>query len=271
MRQAVIGRSVRGAAHVRSGTECQDRFRRHVCEDGTLILAAADGHGSAASPWSGTGARMAVNVFCDVLYELHHAYCWNQDLLRAYLSREGDSRVAREIDRKWKERVLRFHRQRRRPWPDEEAAEEGIWRQYGTTLLGLMAAPEFVFVLQVGDGDICMVRDGAVTPLLEPARMLGVETDSLCRRDAWKKMNTGLYRIRPAETLPTVFTLSTDGLCNSYPDDAAFRQTLKEYAELVPRHGVRTVREHLTGWLNETSRLGCGDDITLVMGCWWDG
>ena len=30
-------------------------------------------------------------------------------------------------------------------------------------------------------------------------------------------------------------------------------------------HGVETVQANLKNWLTETSELGCGDDITIVM------
>ena len=33
---------------------------------------------------------------------------------------------------------------------------------------------------------------------------------------------------------------------------------------MVREHGPRTVQANLNDWLDETSRLGCGDDITWL-------
>ena len=42
----VFGGSVTGASHIRSQTPCQDNSKKLILEDGTAILAVADGHGS---------------------------------------------------------------------------------------------------------------------------------------------------------------------------------------------------------------------------------
>ena len=34
---------------------------------------------------------------------------------------------------------------------------------------------------------------------------------------------------------------------------------------MLQEHGAGTVKENLKNWLTETSELGCGDDITVVM------
>ena len=34
---------------------------------------------------------------------------------------------------------------------------------------------------------------------------------------------------------------------------------------MLEEHGVKTVQSNLKNWLAETSELGCGDDITVVM------
>ena len=71
MKQAVFGKSVRGAAHIRSGTECQDSFRITLRGDGMAVLAASDGHGSKKSPYSRLGSRIAAGVFCSEIGRAH--------------------------------------------------------------------------------------------------------------------------------------------------------------------------------------------------------
>ena len=91
MKKIVFGKSVKGASHIRSGTECQDSCKKVILDDGTIILAVADGHGSKTCPYSKTGSRIAVNVFCDTLKSLYKGYAENLDQLPTYLNREGDT------------------------------------------------------------------------------------------------------------------------------------------------------------------------------------
>ena len=35
---------------------------------------------------------------------------------------------------------------------------------------------------------------------------------------------------------------------------------------MIKEHGAEAVQGNLKKWLTETSELGCGDDITVVMG-----
>ena len=50
MKRMVFGESVQGASHKRVDKECQDSFKKLEYDDGTVIMAIADGHGSKALP-----------------------------------------------------------------------------------------------------------------------------------------------------------------------------------------------------------------------------
>ena len=50
MKRMVFGESVQGASHKRVDKECQDSFKKLEYDDGTVIMAIADGHGSKACP-----------------------------------------------------------------------------------------------------------------------------------------------------------------------------------------------------------------------------
>lgn len=58
------GASVAGVAHLRAGLPCQDRFAVHVHPDGTVVIAVADGLGSASRSHDGadTAVRVAVTA-----------------------------------------------------------------------------------------------------------------------------------------------------------------------------------------------------------------
>ncbi len=268
MKLAVFGKSVRGAAHIRAGTKCQDSCRKIVLEDGTAILAAADGHGSPACPHSRTGAKIAANLFCGIMRQIY-LNCGGREHFISLLSNEG-SLVVRAIEIEWKKRVMESHAANGRPFPEREGGETdeaAVYRQYGTTLLGLLVTESFLFACQLGDGDICMIRDGKAEKLVDPPKILGVETFSLCAGDAWTKAETGLRRFRLSALAPVMFTLTTDGFSNSYESEAGFREALAEYLKTARDHGVGAVKENLAAWLEETSALGCGDDITMAAVC----
>ncbi len=267
MNRDVFGTSVRGASHIRTGKRCQDSFKCAVLRDGTVLMAAADGHGSPACPHSRAGAVMAAGTFLHVMREAHR-HLGGGGELAAFLEREGSTALAAALEGEWKRRVRRCHRRLRRPVPRKENGEkdtDGVYALYGTTLLGLVIARDFVFAFQLGDGDICAVTGEGCRPLLSPERFLGVETRSLSCREAFRHACCALRRVDVSQKLPVMFTLSTDGFANSYPDDAAFRDALADYLAALRAHGAPAVRRCLGSWLNETSSLGCGDDVTMVI------
>ena len=290
--QRIIGESIQGYTHIQRNLECQDRKLSRELEDGSLVLSVADGHGSRSCPYSGTGAELAVNTFCKLIEELHSGFQNAGDLLSDYLNHQGSLKFAQTVERAWKEAVQTYHRDEGLPMPMTQTGEEdlnALYRLYGTTLLGLLIAPTFVFAFQIGDGDITYADDGGVQPVVVADKLLGVESHSLCSREAWKKA-VSTVRFQPWEQhfedlktygpdtaastvhfqsweqhLPCAFLLSTDGLSNSYADDEAFRQTCAQYFEVLKTYGPDAVEENLPEWLSETSRLGCGDDTTLLM------
>lgn len=292
MMQRIIGESIQGYTHIQRNLECQDRKLSRELEDGSLVLSVADGHGSRSCPYSGTGAELAVNTFCKLIEELHSGFQNAGDLLSDYLNHQGSLKFAQTVERAWKEAVQTYHRDEGLPMPMTQTGEEdlnALYRLYGTTLLGLLIAPTFVFAFQIGDGDITYADDGGVQPVVVADKLLGVESHSLCSREAWKKA-VSTVRFQPWEQhfedlktygpdtaastvhfqsweqhLPCAFLLSTDGLSNSYADDEAFRQTCAQYFEALKTYGPDAVEENLPEWLSETSRLGCGDDTTLLM------
>ncbi|HAG69994.1 MAG TPA: hypothetical protein DCL38_08475 [Lachnospiraceae bacterium] len=257
---SIFGEWTQGASHNRAGIEWQDHWRKIDYVKGVSIISVADGHGSDKCPYSAEGARLATRVFCNLMLEYYNSY---DDLstLETFLNREGDVRLARTIDLSWKEEVLSAQEREGR---DIGLSEREIYTLYGTTLLGMMITEGFVFSLQIGDGDIVFADRENTGFLVDADRLLGVETHSLSSENAWKNAVTAVMNKEPDEGLPYMYMLSTDGFSNSFANRGAFLATCREYYEMIGKHGVKTIKEHLKGWLRETSELGCGDDITAV-------
>ena len=269
-----IAASVCGASHKRCGLGCQDNCKS-VDKGDVMILAVADGHGSAACPYSKSGSQIAVNVFCQIMSDYCDTYSDDLQTLLTLFNREGDTMVARLIDTLWKDRVIKNHSNEKRgviPQDDDgkekhkaKKGRESIYKQYGTTLAGLLVTPLFRFAFQIGDGDMVLINESGVIPLLDTEKILGVETHSLSKQDAWKKAVTAVQRLDNGIAEPYAYMLTTDGFANSYPNEEGYLEAAKGYFDAVNQHGAKRVRKNLNNWLSQTSEQGCGDDITLLM------
>ena len=196
MKRYLYGISVRGASHIRKGTECQDSCRVESLSDSAVVIAAADGHGSESCPFSSVGAKIAAEVFCSSMKEILDSFEGSSYMLRSYLSREGNMKIPESIETEWKRRVMLDHiRSGRDPQIPEsdDAAANSVYKLYGTTLLGLLITTEFVFAFQIGDGDIVLVSRNGVQYAVESEKILGVETFSLSSAGAWKKSAVSVF------------------------------------------------------------------------------
>lgn len=288
MGRYVFGTSVQGASHIRAGRPCQDNstfrdknftYRNKKSKTNELysglaeeiyLLSVADGHGSDACPFSKTGSTIAINVFCDLMAEFCLKYANNMEALRIYLNREADTRLAKAIDSEWKKRVLNQHKLKlaKANTPlilETDKDKEVIYKMYGTTLLGFLVTKDFSFAFQLGDGDISYVDANGVQSVLETEKILGVETHSLSKVDAWKNVSTRVINRETEEHRPFLYMLTTDGMANSFVSQEEFCKSCQEYFDMIRMHGSKAVEENLSKWLTETSAMGCGDDISAVI------
>ncbi len=271
MRRYICGESVKGATHERNGSPLQDSHRIVEVSDNITILSVADGHGSDKCPRSDRGSQMAVNAFCDVTNKYLTSYGSNETglaNLATFLNREGDMRFAQEVCEEWQNRVKNsFYKDRDENYIDDAGNYkwDSIYSLYGTTLLGMLITEQFIFTFQIGDGDINLVTKDSIDVLVEPEKFLGTETHSLSKQDAWRK-SVSSVRMRDIDSDdPYMYMLSTDGFANSYVSDDDFNKTCRDYYHMIEEYGFDTVKDNLAKWLKETSELGCGDDVTVVM------
>lgn len=212
--------------------------------------------------------KVAVNVFCDTMKSLYEAYSDTPDRLPTYWKQDGELWVSKTIDAEWKKRVIKRHKQHKREIGKLDDGNDdlvSVYKQYGTTLLGLMITDTFVYGFQLGDGDICFVDENGLDMVIEPERILGVETHSLSRENAWQKAISVVRMMNVMDRIPAIFTLSSDGYANSYKSEEEFHAAVTEYLSMLQEHGAEAVSKALAGWLKETSAMGCGDDITMLV------
>jgi serine/threonine protein phosphatase PrpC len=272
----LIGQSVRGASHKRSGLPNQDAITCRP-ESGIgppLIVALSDGHGSSKSFRSHLGSAFAVESVAQLLQELVDTLEPDPKSLSA-VKRTAEERLPQELVRRWRSAVdshLQEH-----PFSEEELARltldrgEPACRQleahphlaYGATLLAVLATGDFLLFLQLGDGDILLVTEtGEVTHALSrDPRLMGNETTSLCMERAWREVRLRFHVCHG--DLPALIVLATDGYANSFVNEAAFFKVGSDLLEILRAEGVTFVGDNLPSWLDEASADGSGDDITL--------
>lgn len=271
MKRYICEGIVKGATHVRNQMPCQDNKKIIKISDKITIIALADGHGSSKCPRSDRGSMIAVNSFYHIMKKYLEIYGEDEEditHLMTFLNREGDVRFAQDVCEEWQARVKQsFYKNKVEGMTNEDGSIKwpSVFSLYGTTLLGMLITDSFVFSFQIGDGDISAVTKDEVEPLVEPEKFLGTETHSLSKPDAWRKAVTSVHRLEAESRESYMYILSTDGFANSYTSDKEYQKTCRDYLQMIRKYGIDVVQANLKKWLTETSELGCGDDITVVM------
>lgn len=271
----VIGQSVRGASHVRSGLENQDAIDWFPPEGqgDEIVLSVADGHGSAKSFRSAIGSRLAVELSRDFGWELLTAA---PTLAELSLVKDRLEQIPRRIVHEWRMRVGQHltgypfsePELSRLAGQDGQDAVDRVTRDpflaYGSTLITAVAAESFMAFWQIGDGDVVTVSAAAKVgrPLRGDDRLIANETTSLCSDEAWRHFRVAIYG-----TPSPMILASSDGFANSFADDDGFLRFGSDVMRIVLDEGLDAVDGMLTGWLDEMTTRGSGDDISLGVIC----
>lgn len=269
----ILGHSVRGKQHVTKNLPNQDAIEWWDRETESLprVLAVADGHGSAKSFRSDVGSRLAVEMAIAAARELLQSAADNPSAFR----QTWETEFPLELVKHWKHAVRQHVTEH--PFSVEEvehvASEQGAKARqqveqtaelaYGSTVLLVVIAESFVACLQLGDGNIVILdADGEVSqPMGEDARLIANETTSLCGPTAWQDVRTHFQTL--AGKPPALILAATDGYANAFRTSAGFLAVAQDLLEILVTDGYAAVQDSLPGWLDEASRDGSGDDITL--------
>lgn len=258
----IVGKSVTGAAHQKQNKPCQDKYKFYK-NDGVIILAVADGHGSPKSPYSDIGAELAVDVAIEVCQRFLEQV-EGSGLSMSAIKRHAEEDLPRLIVKEWIQRVEDYLRNRKAQ-NDPEEKDKSFLIKYGSTLLTALLTSNYAIFLQLGDGDILLVDDeGNVKyPIPRDERLLGNETTSLCSPRAWDEMQTAFYILN--EPLPALILLASDGYSNSFKSQQDFMLVGRDFLLLMQEHGIGLIEKRLEEWLSEVSAQGSGDDIAVCI------
>ncbi|MEH2327362.1 MAG: PP2C family serine/threonine-protein phosphatase [Nostoc sp.] len=291
-----IGKSVKGASHVRSGLPNQDAIKWHpgypkLGTDLPVILAVSDGHGSAKSFRSNKGSHFAVDTAIQVIKEF---FLNNQgqpgDVNFSVLKDSAERLLPQRIVNEWRKAIKKDlgllendeEKLTNKPnFTDEEKQilvrkeEEAAWQAvennnflaYGATLLAVLVTECFIVYIQLGDGDILEVdSEGNTTrPLERDPKLIANETTSLCMDKAWNEfqVHIELYPKNTPKQMPALILVATDGYSNSFSTDEGFVKIGQDYRQMFKLKPTEEIEQQLEGFLQETSEKGSGDDITL--------
>lgn len=250
------GLAVIGAAHVRKQQPLQDAYQLAWSDDGSVLaMAVADGHGTCRH--GDVGAKVAVEVAISQLLDFHLKLTDKARGLSSVLELARNS-LGRWIVEAWCDRVKD---EIGRISPDASAQAPNV-QAFGTTLIAVLAAHDFLLMLQIGDGDVLVVDEtGNVTrPLGDDPAAFADETTSMCSSTAWVHARVHGQPLPDSEAL---VMLATDGYSKSYADNADFGQIGPDYLGLVRSHGFNQVIGFLPAFLDRVTTDGCGDDVTL--------
>lgn len=264
-RWELIGASRRGASHQRKGTANQDAWGRWESACGARLIAVADGHGSPRAMRSHLGARQAIHTVREVVSQ------WLED---GGVEGEGGalSRLPATILGSWRKKIaadllvnpLQAHELEKL----ETAARAEVLldpiQAYGTTLLVVVVQEEELIIIAIGDGEVLGVGPaGSQALLLDDERFIANETTSLSMKAAESEFQVRSLAWRSEEI--EMVLVCTDGVSNAFRSREGFQKLGGDLLEQLRERGKEEVEVDLPGWLDDFSKEGSGDDVTLAM------
>lgn len=255
LRWQAVGTAVKGISHERTGLPCQDAQGFQVLEDGTLIIALADGAGSAQ--FSDQGARAAVEEALSALAGaaavLAETSAGLQDLPP---TREGWEDLIREVFDAARQSVLQL------------ADEAGEWiRDYACTLTCAVAQGNCLVVGQVGDGAVVAMTEAG--ELFAATRLqrgeYANETHFLIQDDALDHLIVDVF-----ECPVSALAVMSDGLIRlalKMPAQEPHEPFFQPLFAFARKHGSQpSAADELAGFLrSERVNARTDDDKSLVL------
>lgn len=257
--------SVKGESHEAKGIVCQDSSAFRVAPSGKYAVAVvADGHGSKKHFRSNIGSRFAV----EALLETVDNFCGDMQAFEENFPK-NHKMIIRNIEKQlisqWNYKVWEHLEKNpvtadeKKPFTIEEFEEIHPESYYGTTLISAVAAENFTFGIQIGDGSLVAVfEDGkAVMPMEYEESAPANITSSMCNANAASMFKSFYVDNKQLAALYA----STDGLYTSFGSDHDF---LKYHLIMTGQlRDVEKFDKSVLKNLTKRSHYGTQDDISL--------
>lgn len=154
--------SKQGRAHVANNTVCQDYSLADNIDNDCQVVCVADGHGSKEYTYSDIGAKIACELFVEMVRILKAGYektgvpDWTEYLKTA--------KFKSAYIQMWRKKVVEDYESRAENVSEVKLSDVKIIRKYGTTFLFAIRYRNKIVLGQLGDGAILMGFSGDGTP-----------------------------------------------------------------------------------------------------------
>ncbi len=183
----VVASSVAGVSHLRSGLPCQDAHACRIMEDGLLVVAVADGAGSAAK--ADVGSQVAVELAVAPIFA-----DWkkgDRSKIRMGLRNASSDESGEAVRRLSVEAIVTV-----RVGLEELARQDEIaLREYATTLILVVATANWLSAVQIGDGAVVGLDEaGSVFAFTTPPEAEYANATTFVTSPDWQEEIQWSYR-----------------------------------------------------------------------------
>ncbi len=273
--------SIRGYSHLLSNKECQDSSISW-CGKKYSVVIISDGHGGEKYFRSATGSEIACEVGKDVIStfmkKIRSESGLYNDLVGNATKREKMLlQLERSIIQRWNDEIeadlsaAPFEGDERffaLNDTDKESVTKTPAKAYGATFIAAVVAEKYFFVLKLGDGNVCILKDNApqmffgLSAELKDDQLQFNLTTSLCSSDADKEFKHCF--VNTDKDYPVDgWILTTDGIINSYTSEQAYLDFMGNIFSGYKEEPLKSAHAELAEFLPRLSEKGSGDDLTV--------
>lgn len=260
--------SIIGQSHINKNKICQD-YTISYYDSQMAIAIVCDGHGGNEYFRSDKGAKFA----CECALSSIRQFMEYENIFLNKSTKNIDeilNQLTKNIIAEWNMCVYKDAEENE--FTEDEISsvsedykikiqkKEKIESVYGTTLIATVISKNYLFCLQIGDGNCTVIyNDGTIeSPIPTDDKCMFNVTTSLCDSNAYLN-----FRHYYSDKIPDAVFISTDGVENSFKNQKALNDFFKKVLESFQVDTFENAYEELEKYLPQLSRKGSGDDLSI--------
>ena len=279
-RKGVDNVTVQGYAHLLNEKECQDNSVSWQGKRYSAVII-SDGHGGEKYFRSAAGAYLACKIGKERISSFMESIRRDGRVFRDFIfhrskREEMISRLEKSIIQRWNEEIeadmaaCPFDSEElcKLNESDKEAVCKTPAKAYGATFIAAVVTENYLFVLKLGDGNVCVFKDGKAELFYGANGELRDEelqfnlTTSLCNGDADKEFKHCYVDTHNNHGIGGV-VLTTDGVINSYTSEQAYLDFIGNIFQGYREETLEAAHNELAEFLPRLSEKGSGDDLSV--------
>lgn len=281
MRRIADNISIRGYSHILANKECQDSSVSWTDKKYSAVII-SDGHGGEKYFRSARGSGIACGIGKDVISMFMEKIRSENDLyndlvgnatkrekmllqLESSIIYHWDKGIAADLSVRPFETDERFIALNDE---DKKSVTKTPAKAYGATFIAAVVTENYLFVLKLGDGNVCFINSGKPQLFYGSADELKDDnlqfnlTTSLCGSDADKQFKHCFMNLHNDKSFGGL-VLTTDGIINSYTSEQAYLDFIGNIFCGYKEQRVESARTELAEFLPRLSEKGSGDDLSV--------